>query len=179
MKDGAASSKAISKIIALQERPLMVSSTLLTEDFSVHGTDLLSTFIKFWNAWPDLPPGRTLINVVCIKHQRPENAPYFSPEKLKAIDDQVRTYLMSLDWSLYPGVSGVVLDELEAIRRTDVENWSRSAPVRARRRIEDQEIRSLFTRTDLCTSDGRIPMEKLAPHLKVLLSDSLNRKGPS
>lgn len=171
MKNSAASAEDVNKIIALHEQPLMISSSLLTEGFSVHGTDLLATFINFWNAWPDLPPGRTLINVVCIKHQRPETTPYFLPQKLKAIDDQLRTYLKDLDWSLYPGLSGVVLQELEAIGRGDVDNWSRIQHVRDVRRIQDHEIRSLFSRTDLCTDDGRIPMEKLAPHLKALLSN--------
>lgn len=180
IKNSAASAEDINAIIARHEQPLMVSSSFLTEDFGVHGTDILSAFMKFWNEWPDLPNERTLINVVCIKHQRPENTHYIASEKLKEIDDRLRAYLTSLDWSLYPGVSGVLLQELEAISRGDVDNWSRIPPVRKVRRIQDQEIRSLFSRTDMVNSDGRIPMETLAPQLTALLSNKQrNRREPS
>jgi hypothetical protein len=180
MKDSGATPEAINKHIATHERPLMVSSSLLTEDFSEHGADLLSTFIKFWNGWPNLPTGRTVINCVCIKHQRPETRGFFQRRKLQRIASQLRAYINNLDWAFHPGVSGVVLNELEAIRRSDVDHWSRHEMVRAVRRIQDQEIRLLFTRADLCTKDGRIPMEKLAPQLKALLSGkNFNRKGPS
>lgn len=175
LQNSAASPQDISKAIALNERPLILTSILLTENFQASGTDLFDAFLRFWDEWPDLPPGRTVINFVCLKHQHLETMGFFQKWKMHNLDERLREYLAALDWSAHPGQYGVLLTELKAIHRSDVEVWARNHAVQAVRRIGANEIRALYEREEICGPDGLISMEKLAAELKLLLSQDIQR----
>lgn len=167
----------IVKYIATHEKPLLITSHLLTEDFLEGGTDLLAAFLEFWNTWPDLPPGRTLINCVCLKHQRSEKMGFLQKWKLQRLDDRIRIWVGNPDLTSYRGLFGVVLAELQAIRRSDVEAWTRNTAVRALCEIQDKKIRELFQRQELCTPDGLISMEMLADELRELVRSNPNQRN--
>jgi hypothetical protein len=177
LQNSAASPESISKAIALNERPLILTSILLTENFQTSGTELFDAFLKFWDEWPDLPPGRTVINFVCVKHQHLETFGFFQKWKMKNLEERLRDYLAALNWSAHPGQYGVLLTELKAIHRSDVEVWARNQAVQAVRRIGAHEIRALYEREGIIDGrpDGLISMEKLAAELKLLLSQDIQR----
>ncbi len=177
LENSAASAESISKAIALNERPLILTSILLTENFQASGTELFDAFLKFWDEWPDLPPGRTVINFVCLKHQHLEPMGFFQKWKMRNLEQQLRDYLAALNWSAHPGQYGVLLTELKAIHRSDVEVWARNHAVQAVRRIEANEIRALYEREEICGPDGLISMEKLAAELRLLLSQNIQQRG--
>ncbi|HEV7745894.1 MAG TPA: TIR domain-containing protein [Pyrinomonadaceae bacterium] len=177
LQNSAASPDSIIKSIALNERPLLLTSNLLTENFQTSGTALFDALLNFWDAWPDLPPGRTLINFVCLKHQHFEMLSFFQKRKMQKLEERLRTYLTTLDWPSHAGQYGVLLTELKAIQRSDVEDWARHPAVRAVRRIGENEIRALYERGEICTADGLISMEKLATELRSLLSQNRQQRG--
>jgi len=175
LQNSSASPEDIIRYIAPHEKPLLFTSMLLTESFQESGMDLFDTYLKFWDAWPDLPPGRTVINCVCIKHQRFETLGFFQKRKMQKLNLRLRTYLAELDLSVYGGLHGALITELSAIHRSDVEIWTRNQDVLAVRRIEEPEIRRLYEREELRTANGGISMEKLADELRKLLSKTVNK----
>jgi hypothetical protein len=165
----------IIRYIAGTEKPLLLVSNLLTEGFVETDTELVSAYLKFWNDWPDLPPGRILINCVCLKYQRLEQMGLFQRWRLKRLDSRLRTYLKRLDFSGYQNLAGVVLTELQAIRRTDVEDWTRIQAVRSFCEIQERDIRALFQRPEY-SGVGVISMEALADELRELAHRSRTPK---
>ncbi|MGH8693883.1 MAG: TIR domain-containing protein [Burkholderiales bacterium] len=168
----AASPDEIFDFIARHEEPLMISLDLLTDDFEGIGDGLLTAFFDFCNQWPDLPANRTVLHCVCLKYRRYGHAGWFDfkTRKLRQLNDRLRAFVEAMDFSRHAGVSGIVLPELRAIPRGDVEAWSRHDEVREFCRIEEHEIRALYERRDLCNRDGHIAMESLAEELKQMMN---------
>jgi hypothetical protein len=80
-------------------------------------------------------------------------------------------YIDQLNLSSYGALGGVVLPELKAIRRMDVENWSRIKEVRERWPIQQRDIRALYEQGEL------ISMEPLAEQLRALLIKYQHQRG--
>lgn len=151
------------------ERPVMLLLPLRTEDLSGGGLSALSAFLDFWNEWPDLPAGRTLICVVSVRHQRPERFGFLLRRGLRRADEGVRGFIRGLDFDSYAGLCGVVLPELRAITHQEVVVWSRSRDVRAVCHIREEAIDSLFARRAPRHPGGHIPMQALAGELEHLV----------
>lgn len=164
-----ASVEEIVKHVAAYEKPLLITTHLFNDNFLGGGPELLAAYFKYWDTFPDLPPGRMLISCVCIKHERFDQKGFFEKWKLQSLNKKLRNYLGSVDFSNYRNLSGVVLSELQAIRRSDVETWRHSQAVRAICDIQEKEIRALYERVELCTPDGYIRMERLADELRNLV----------
>lgn len=169
LQNSGATREEILEFVAQHEKPILFSSALLTEDFLAHGTELFSAYLDFWDSWPDLPLSRTLIGVVCLKYRRSDRGGFFRRRNLKRVNEQLRSFLKHNDFSAHPGVGGVTLAELQAIRRSDVEMWIRNSQVRSVCEIQERDIRSLYERAELQTPEGCIAMEMLAEELKALM----------
>jgi hypothetical protein len=167
-EDSSATREEILKFIARHEEPMMISWQLLTEDFEESGDALLESFIAFCADWPDLPSGRIVVNCVCLKYQRFDNTGFFDfrKKRLRQLNDRLRKGISQMNFEAHPNVSGIVLPELRAITRGDVESWSRSELVREFCRLQEKQIRELFENEGLCDKEGGIPMEALAEKLK-------------
>src|SRR6185369_13757659 len=172
VEDRSASIDDVMKSLAANERPLMFVSHLLTEDFVETDIELLTAFLKFWETWPALPPGRTLISCLCLKYQRLDSMSWLRKWRMKRLDDRLRAQVNSLDFSALANVDGVVLSELRAIRRTDAEDWTRIQAVRAFCQIQEREIRALYQQPE-----DLIPMEKLAEQLRELVKKCKRQRG--
>jgi hypothetical protein len=170
--NSAATPEDIMLEILRPEEPLIISLHLLTEVFEESDETLLLRFFEFWNQWPDLPAGRTLIHCVCLKYERCDNSGLFDFKKRRRrrLNDRLRRLVESLDFTAHPQLTAIVLPELRAIPRSDVEAWSRYEQVRKWCRIHEREIRAMYQRPDLCNHDGHIPMELLAEELQKLIS---------
>jgi hypothetical protein len=164
-----ASIEEMHKVISRHAIPIMITSHLLTEDWQHDGRGLTIEFMKFWNAWPVLRPGQLLLICLCIKYQKAEKLGFFRKRKLKKLNTGIRDFLRNVDLSSYEKLHGVTI-ELRAVPRKDAEDWARSKYVyEFCHFIENSEIRRLYERTDLLTSEGYIPMEQLADECKKLL----------
>lgn len=168
LQDSSASQQEVWQHISRHEEPMMLSLHLLTEDFEECGETLIKSLIEFCNAWEDLPPGRAVIHCICLKYRRVGKVGLFDfkKKKLQRLNEQLRALVQRMEFSAYPNVTGIVLPELQAIARSDVESWSRSDLVREFCRLPEKEIRALFEREELCNEAGRIPMELLAEKLR-------------
>jgi hypothetical protein len=165
------------------DRPVMLGLPLKTEDLTRGGVETLRAFFDFWDEWPDLPVGRTLVCAVSVRHRRVERMGFFLRRRLRMIDREVRRFIAgaaaggggrapappSLDFGRYENLGGVVLPELRAITQQEVLVWSRSKIVRAMCRIRESEIEAIFKRRELCAPGGPIPMQLLADELEELV----------
>lgn len=160
--------EVIEKVVT-HEHPLLITSDRLTEDFEASGPGLLDSFIKFWEGWEDLPLGRILISCVLIKHQRGEQARFWRGRRLRKANERLRKFVSRLEFSAYGRVSGIVVPELQAIRRSDVEAWIRDDRVRRFFTVQEKDVRDLYSEAALLSADGRIPMETLIEKLHALM----------
>ena len=96
--------------------------------------------------------------------------------KMKRCHAELLDYIKKPDFTSYDALGGVVLTELEAIRRTHVEAWSRLKEVRQRYQIEEKDIRALYQQAEVVSADGLISMEPLAEQLRVLISKSQRQR---
>lgn len=151
------------------ERPVMLLTRLKTDDLSGQGLSILSAFLDFWNGWPDLPVGRTLICVVSIRHQRLDGFGFFRRQSLRRTSENVRRFIEGLEFDSYKGLCGAVLPELRAITHRDVVVWSRSRPVRAICQIREEAIDSLFKKRTPRQAGSPISMHALASELEQLV----------
>ncbi|MFN7929263.1 MAG: TIR domain-containing protein [Blastocatellia bacterium] len=168
LENGAATPEEIFAYIARHEEPLMLFSHVLTEDLETCGERSLQALFTFCDQWQDLPPGRLVFYSLCLKYQRYPNVRLwdFRKKKLRQLNSQMNAWLSQLQFGKWSGLHGLVLPELRAIARRDVETWSRTALVRNYCQVQEREIRQLYERTELCNEDGHIAMEALAEELK-------------
>ena len=168
LQDSSASQEEIWREITNHQSPMMFSLQLLTEDFEEYDDSLIRSLLDFWSGWEDLPPGRAVVNCICLKYRRLGKVGLFDfkKKKLQQLNAQMHALTERMDFSAYPNVTGIILPELQAIARSDVESWSRSDLVREFCRLPEKEIRALFEREELCNDAGRIPMELLAEKLR-------------
>ena len=96
--------------------------------------------------------------------------------RLKRLHARLFDYINELEFSSYGTLSGVCLTELKAIRRSDVEAWSRIKEVRRRCHIQEKDIRALYEQAELVSDDGSISMEPLADQLRTLMSKTQHQK---
>jgi hypothetical protein len=170
LRNSAAPAPEVVEYIALHERPVLLESYVLSDNF-LESETCLDQFLSFWNAWPDLPPGRTIINFVSIQFLRLDGMRFFQRRKLQRLHKGLFDYIDQLNLSSYGALGGVVLPELKAIRRMDVETWSRIKEVRERWPIQQRDIRALYEQGEL------ISMEPLAEQLRALLIKYQHQRG--
>jgi hypothetical protein len=150
---GASSAEEALNFISHYEQPLMICTRWKTESFERRGEKMIGDMLQFWNDWPDLPPGRVLINFVCIKYQFFGGKGlfhYFSRErKLHQLNEQLRGLMArlsepSLQAQTYPNLSAIVLSELQAITSDVAEAWTHNDEVEKFCCIHERQIRNLY-----------------------------------
>lgn len=173
LNDPTASVEEIMKqYFARNKQPLVLTSILDAGSFGRSPSELIDSFLQFWHAWPDLPPDRTVIHFVCVKHLRLDSAGWMDRYRLRKISEELRARITSPGFFDGVNVRGVVLRELKGIRLGDVKAWSLLPDILAVREVADTEIHALFDRLNFDGSQDAIPMETLAGELKALLKTS-------
>ncbi len=151
---------------------VMVHTHLMTKNWEGAAPELAKEFMVLWSRWPDHAPGHRLIICVFVKYQRPERQGFLQRRKIKSLNEEIRRFLTELDFSSYDQLHGVVLPELCAISRSEVEDWV-FKHTREFCRIDAllPKIRALYEQKELSTPKGCIAMEILAEKLKILLNE--------
>jgi hypothetical protein len=168
--------------ISAHRTPILVYSYLSVNDWSPSGPRFFDAYIKFWRSLPELPPGRFIISCIFFTYGGVERAGFFAKRRLGRLLREARGFFEHFDPSSHGDVHSVVLPELSAIPRQDVESWIREGnnfrgicSVHRREFCNVQgvieEIRSLYERPQYRAFNGRIPMEVLAKELRRLLND--------
>lgn len=155
--DSSASREEIWQFVSQHQEPMMISLHLMSADIEEGGESLIHSFLEFCANWPDLPAGRWLLYCLCLKYQRGGKAGFFDflkKNKRQQLNERLRKQIEGMEFSKPSNVFGVVLPELQAITRRDVEWWSRNIC-----HIPEKEIRAWFeTETAISMEDlvGRL-----------------------
>jgi len=89
----------------------------------------------------------------------------------KALNNEIETYLATLDFSKYPPLRGIVLPRLNGVSRAEAEDWARSDAVRAfcDSELVIREIREWYEKEVKDPKKPVVPMERLVDVLKQVL----------
>lgn len=156
---GAVAEQEIWNRIVRHDEPLLFRLSLDTGEFGDYSEELIESLMEFCAEWKDLPAGRTVIHCVCLKYGSKDNTGWldFKKKKRLQVDDRLREKLATMASSEHDKLTGIVLPELEAIRRHWAEVWSkRHCPT-----LTD-DVAALFEQKHLCNRDGHIPMKTFA-----------------
>jgi hypothetical protein len=164
--DSRATREEMAHVLAREQEPVIIHSNLLTANWRRGGRKLIESFVECWRGWPDLPPGRILIVCLFIKYERGRERNFWEKWRLSRHNKQIQMFLRKVFFKRQ-GLTGVVLPELRAIPRADVEQWVHSYA----RRIRGDEFTADFFRTvgSIFADRDEIEMEELAAHLKEML----------
>jgi hypothetical protein len=162
------SREEIINFIAQHKLAVMFNSSILTEDLHNISLESLEMIFKFWSLWPNLPEGLLLFICMSYKYQKERSigwSNFITRWRHRKRNKDISSYVNGLDFSDYKNIYGVRLTELKAISRSDAEALINLDVVRNFYDFHDRDIRSLYGKLELCTSEGCIPMEMLLENL--------------
>ena len=177
--DGRGSTEDLLQALAQHPGVVSIRTVLLTQDWESEGLPILEGFLEFWRDLGELRVEHKVVVFLAFKYQRSQE---FRVRKLfglfrkkvpyEEINKEIVEQLMSLAKETEDHAGVMVLPELEAVKRSEVEEWARETPTREFCGGRDLEpaIRSLFERkASVESGEQRIPMEELADGLRNLL----------
>jgi hypothetical protein len=166
----------IAQRFARTPSPVLVRTHVLTEDWLQHGEQILSGFLEYWRSWPDVLGNQPLLAFLFLKYQAGRTSNWFRRRKIQKLNQRILKIFGDLDLTTVDGFIGTVLPPLENVRRGEAEDWARSDETSRHCGAEEMvvEIGKLFDTWESQTDSNRIPMEKLAEKLRILLH-KLNR----
>jgi hypothetical protein len=162
------SREEIVNFISQHKLAVMFNSSILTEDLQKISLDSLEMIFKFWSLWPNLPQGLLLFICMSCKYQKERSigwSTFITRWRHRKRNRDIRSYMNGLNFSVYENIYGVRLTELKAISRSDAEALINLEVIRNFYDFQDRDIRSLYGKLELCTSEGCIPMEMLLENL--------------
>ena len=181
----AESSEEINQILAGHRRPVMLDATVIADDWPKYSSQIIISFLEFWDKWPRLFPEQFLIVFLCIKYKSKQYCGFFERFCFQSVNREISKFLERLSsgqLSEFKGLVGTVLPKLEGITRTQAEDWARientlyfSDSISF---LEDimLEIKVMFEQYKSKELPKKISMEKLARVLKSFLYDYATRR---
>jgi hypothetical protein len=171
-----ASKEVMTRIIAREEKPLMIHSHLLTINWKHQGHKLTEAFLKLWNNWPDLPENRILICCLFIKYQRSDRRRFWEVPRFRRHNKEMKNFVAELDkgnFGSYENLRGVVLPQLEAILQNDADTWIHDHASQFSSAVDldvwFMKVREIYEKSD------RVSMEVLAQSLHELKEQKVKR----
>lgn len=169
----------INNFLAGHPGPVIIHTHFLTEDWQQHGSKVIESFLKFWQHWPDIPPGNYILIFLFIKYQVKKELSikrFCFKFRNKNIYNFIQQLSLS-NFSQFGRLIGTVLPKLDGINRRETEDWARDKDTRnfwGEERIEDlmSKIREIFEQWEKEKSSNTIPMEHLARKLTQTLQNS-------
>ncbi len=180
-----------------QPGPVILTSTLYTDDWMDRGLSILEALRSFWNDPQNFPECR-LIHWITIRYKSmppASSAASFSfslrqilqllgslfrnsqskrMQQRHRINQQIRTHLNRLSAADFNRLHTLVLPELQAIGHSDADNWTACQPVStflgAQHSVRlSQQVGEIFDRHEAQYRQAGIPLEPLGAKLHDLL----------
>ncbi|MEH2119158.1 hypothetical protein [Nostoc sp.] len=179
LNHGFVSKEEINNFLAGHPGPVIIHTHFFTGDWQQHGSKVIESFIKFWQHWPDIPPGNYVFILLFIKYQVKKELSikrFCLKFKNKIIYKFIEQLSLS-NFSQFGRLIGAVLPELDGITRRQTEDWARDKDTKhfwGEEKIEDlmSKIRDIFEQWEKEKSSNTIPMEHLARKLTQILQNS-------
>lgn len=166
-----AETREMAEELFLQAKPVLIHTQVMTEEWDQNTTELARAFMKMWSLWPDNIPGNYLIVCLALKYLKPIGG-LRKKLKYRNLNRSMRHFLDELNFLAFDHLHGVVLPELCAISRNEVETWGfEYAREYCQIDILFENIRDMYTKYSIRSVEGRISMEDLARELRKLLGN--------
>lgn len=166
--DSRDSKKQMANKLANVEDPVVICTNVVTANWKPAGRELIESFIKLWSEWPDLLPGKILIICLIFTYEQGKERDYLSRQRLRWHNKKSRSFFEQPDFFEPHNLSGVVLPELCAIKRNDVEHWvnAHACYLRGGELKKGECFRRIGS---IFASRKAIEMEELVPHLRTMI----------
>lgn len=178
---GQASIAEINQRLFQLRSPVIIYSPLSIYNWRKDELKSITSFLTFWQKWPNLAPNQRLFIFLSIKYvnQTPGVLSRFIQKFSKRA---MAESLEEIAFSEFDGILGVRLPKLDAVTREEVENWIYE---KVKNMLDDtmivnffqSEIRQIFEEWHEQTGAIAIPMEELAPRLQKMLFKYLENEG--
>jgi hypothetical protein len=115
--------------LARYNAPVLLHTHFLSEHWKQYGANLIECYLRFWQQWQwDYEQGMLLF--VCIKYQAAYNKRGLWGFSKPTVNEQMQTYLESLDMAHVPPLEGLVLPRLGEVPQDEAEDWARRQEVK-------------------------------------------------
>ncbi len=189
LKRNSASLSEINEALNKSASPVIVHTHLMTDNWREQGFQILPKLLEFWQEFHQKTiVNQKLIICICIKYRIKISLPksifgffrqFIKQHQYRRTNKQIREYItkkLTSDLKKFDCLSVVILPELEAIGRQDVENWARITDVEEFVGEENinkliNQISDIFAQWEAKTSSEQIPMSNLAEELNRLLNN--------
>jgi hypothetical protein len=111
--------------------PMIVHTDLISDDWQKQGLHILNKLLEFWQDWHNQNTlNKEVIICICVKYIRIEWTwnifAFLKQYRYQQINKKMRKHIQefSLITKNYDSLSVIILSELEAVGRADVENWA-------------------------------------------------------
>lgn len=182
------------RLIGIDE-PIIICANMLACDWSEYCSEVITSFLDFWDNWPSLSPNQRLFVFLFIKYlpqqTRQEHCflgkiRYLSQERKNAklnqeIQDLVDKFSQS-KFSQFSNFHGTVLPILQGITKQQALDWvDRVSSHHFSDNVDfiletKREIKAIFDRYQSQDSPKRIPMDDLSLRLKGILYEYTARR---
>jgi hypothetical protein len=161
--------------------PMIVHTDLISDDWQKQGLHILNKLLEFWQDWHNQNTlNKEVIICICVKYIRIEWTwnifAFLKPYRYQQINKKMRKYIQefSLITKNYDSLSVIILPELEAVGRADVENWADCEHTKnfvGENKIQQlkDKIGDMFDKWQKQKSSSKIPMRYLADNLLEIL----------
>ncbi|MTJ10201.1 hypothetical protein [Anabaena sp. UHCC 0204] len=163
--------------------PMIVYTDLVTDDLPKQGFLILNKLLECWQDWHNQNTiNENVIVCICVKYKRIEWRwnifAFFKQYHYQQINKKMRKHIQEFSSisEKYNFLSVVILSELEAIGRADVENWADCEHTKnfvGEDKIQQlkDKIGDMFDKWQKQNSSDRIPMRYLADNLIEILEN--------
>ena len=161
--------------------PMIVHTDLISDDWQKQGLHILNKLLEFWQDWHNQNTlNKEVIICICVKYIRIEWTwnifAFLKQYRYQQINKKMRKHIQefSLITKNYDSLSIIILSELEAVGRADVENWADCEHTKnfvGENKIQQlkYKIGDMFDKWQKQKSSSKIPMRYLADNLLEIL----------
>ena len=136
-----ASTQDLQRYFATLPAPVMLYSTVLSNEWHRYGDSVLDDYLAYWQAWPASVAPQRLLVFLFIKYQQPESG-WLRGRKAKKTNEAIHAALDTLARKSVGGIVLKVMPPLRGISQQDVEAWNSDHGSR----FAANEIKQLYER---------------------------------
>ena len=177
---GNTSLEEINEIIN-KSSPMIVHTDLISDDWQKQGLHILNKLLEFWQDWHNQNTlNKEVIICICVKYIRIEWTwnifAFLKQYRYQQINKKMRKHIQEFSsiTKNYDSLSVIILSELKAVGRADVENWADCEHTKnfiGEDKIQQlkDKIGDMFDKWQKQKSSSKIPMRYLADNLLEIL----------
>ena len=161
--------------------PMIVHTDLISDDWQKQGLHILNKLLEFWqDSHNKNTLNKEVIICICVKYIRIEWTwnilAFFKQYRYQQINKKMRKHIQEFSsiTKNYDSLSVIILSELKAVGRADVENWADCEHTKnfiGEDKIQQlkDKIGDMFDKWQKQKSSSKIPMRYLADNLLEIL----------